>query len=252
MNRVQLGFFSLTRHSELGDDRPYLEWHQLDHMPEQYRLPGLVNGQRWASTPACRAARAAQEGDWAAVEHVVCYLMGDPVEETLDDFFSLGRQLAEMGRFPHRMPNHYKAGLALLEAHAAPGALVGPEVVPFRPNRGVQLVVEEPTGASGWDDYLRRTHAEVLPELLSTEGVAGAWVFARTPALSHPAFSDGDHRITLCYLDDEPAEVAQRMAPLLRRAWAGAPTRPLLAAPFESMMRWEWDRFAPDRGGSAR
>ncbi len=44
MNRVKVGFFSLHRHSPTGDDRPYLEWHQLDHMPEQYQLPGLVAG----------------------------------------------------------------------------------------------------------------------------------------------------------------------------------------------------------------
>ena len=44
MNRVKVGFFSLSHHSPSGDDRPYLEWHQLDHMPEQYQLPGLVLG----------------------------------------------------------------------------------------------------------------------------------------------------------------------------------------------------------------
>jgi hypothetical protein len=214
-------------------------------MPEQYRLPGLVNGQRWASTPACRAARAAADGGWDEVEHVVCYLMGDPVTQTLDAFFALGRQLAEMGRFPHRMPSHYKAGLALLETHAAPRAMVGPEVVPFRPNRGVYLVVEEPTGADGWDEYLRRTHAEVVPELLAADGVAGAWVFTTTPAVAHPAFSDGRYRFTVCYLDAEPAEVAGTLGAVLRRAWDGAPTHPVLAAPFESMMHWDWERFAP-------
>ena len=60
MNRVKVGFFSLSHHSATGDDRPYLRWHQLDHMPEQYQIPGMVLGQRWASTPACRAVRAAE------------------------------------------------------------------------------------------------------------------------------------------------------------------------------------------------
>ena len=50
MNRVKVGFFSLSNGSTTGDDRPYLGWHQLDHMPEQYQLPGMVLGQRWAST----------------------------------------------------------------------------------------------------------------------------------------------------------------------------------------------------------
>jgi hypothetical protein len=245
VNRVKLGFFSLTSRSSREDDRPYLRWHQLDHMPEQYQLAGLVNGQRWGSTPACRSARIAETDGWTDVEHLVCYLMGEPVPETLEGFFDLGRTLAEMGRFSHRMPNYYKAGLALLETHAAPRALVSAEVVPFRPNRGVLLVVEEPDGHEGWNDYLQRNHREVVPELLGTQGVAGLWIFARSSALTHKTFTEGTERFTICYLDDEPAEVADRVAGILRKSWSGSPTRPLLAAPFESMMRWDWDRFAP-------
>ncbi|HEX4244447.1 MAG TPA: hypothetical protein VHY77_02680, partial [Acidimicrobiales bacterium] len=115
MNRVKVGFFSLSHRSTTGDDRPYLEWHQLDHMPEQYQLPGLVLGQRWASTPACREARAAAVDGWAKVDHVVCYLMGNPVDETIDDFFTLGRHLAELGRFSLSLPSQYRGALRLLE-----------------------------------------------------------------------------------------------------------------------------------------
>jgi hypothetical protein len=245
MNRVKVGYFSLSRRSTTGDDRPYLGWHQLDHMPEQYQLPGLVYGQRWASTPACRKARAAEVASWADVEHVVCYLMGDPVDETLDEFLALGRRLAEMGRFSYDLPSHYQAGLRVLDTLASPRALIGPEVVPYRPNRGIYLIVEEPTDRQAWDAYLRQAHAEVLPELVSVEGVAGAWVFSTTPAIQRPGFKEGDYRMTLCYLDDEPAEVGTRLEPVLHKAWFGAPSRPVLAGPFESMMRWDWDRFGP-------
>jgi hypothetical protein len=27
--------------------------------------------------------------------------------------------------------------------------------------------------------------------------------------------------------------------------WKNTPVQPMLAAPFESMMIWDWDRFAP-------
>jgi len=248
MNRVKVGFFSLSGRSTTGDDRPYLEWHQLDHMPEQYQLPGLVFGQRWASTPECRAARVAEVADWVSIDHVVSYLMGEPVDATLDDFLTLGQRLADMGRFSHRLPSVYTGGLLLLETHAAPGALVSPEVVPFRPNRGVQLVVEEPADQDreGWDAYLQRAHAEVMPELMSVPGVAGAWVFATSPAIRRrPNFKKGRYRMTLYYLDDEPAVVAGRLAEPLRRSWKDGGTRPLLAAPYESMMRWDWGRFGP-------
>lgn len=243
MNRVKAGFFSLSHHSASGDDRSYLDWHQLDHMPEQYQLPGLVLGQRWASTPACRTARAAAVGDWSLVEHVVCYLMGQPLDETIDDFFALGRHLADLGRFPHSLPSQYRGGLTLLESHAAPRVLVSPEVVPFRPHQGIYLFVEEPSGGPDHDRFLQRLHAEIVPELVTVPGVAGAWTFATSAAIRRPMFTAGEYRMTVCYLDDEPAAVGERLAPVLERLWATAPARLLLAAPFESLMRWDWTHF---------
>jgi hypothetical protein len=243
MNRVKVGFFSLSRHSASGDDRPYLEWHQLDHMPEQYQLPGLILGQRWASTPACRAARAAEVDDWSLVEHAVCYLMGNPVDETIDEFLTFGRHLAELGRFSQGLPSQYRGGLRLLEAHASPRALISAEVVPFRPHRGIYLIIEEPTDQAAQDAYIQRRHVELVPELVSVPGVAGAWSYATTPSIRRPMFTEGSYRMTVCYLDDDPATVAERLAPVVSRASASAPVRLLLAAPFESMMLWDWDRF---------
>src|ERR1019366_5303068 len=174
MQKIKVGFFSLSHHSESGDDRAYLEWHQLDHMPEQYILPGLVFAQRWAPTPACEAVRAAAVDDWAKTAHVVCYLMGNPLDETLDEFFTLGRALAEMGRFSQSLPKQYLAGLRLLQAQAAPRVLISDDVVPFRPHKGVYLIVEAPTEPGIQDEYLQRLHTDVLPTLVSVPGVAGA------------------------------------------------------------------------------
>jgi hypothetical protein len=244
MNRVKVGYFSLTRHSTTGEDQSYLEWHQLDHMPEQYQLPGLIVGQRWGSTPACRAARAAESGDWSLVEHAVCYMMGNPVDETIDEFITLGAHLAELGRFPHRMPSEYRGALRLLEAHVAPRVLVSAEVVPFRPHQGVYLIVEEPTDQAAQDAYLQRRHTELVPELVSVPGVAGAWTFATTPAIRRSNFSEGQYRMTICYLDDEPAVVGERLAPMMERMAASEPIRLQLAAPFESVLRWDWGRLA--------
>jgi len=245
MNRVKVGFFSLSGHATGGDDRPYLRWHQLDHMPEQYQLPGLVLGQRWAATPACRAARVAGAERWSGVGNVVLYLMGEPLDETLDEFLALGRRLAEMGRFSERLPSCYQGGLRLLETWASPAALVSPDVVPFRPNRGIYLIVEEATDRRRYDGHLQRMHAEVLPGLVSVPGVAGLWVFATSSAIRRPNFDDGEYRITVCYLDDDPPAVAERLREPLADAWAEAPVRPLLAAPYETVSVWDLDRFAP-------
>jgi hypothetical protein len=245
MNRVKAGFFSLSHHDTSGDDRSYLDWHQLDHMPEQYQLPGLVVGQRWASTQACRDARSAAVADWSMVEHVVLYLMGNPLDETIDEFLRLGRHLAELGRFPVSLPSHYRGALRLLEAQAAPRVLVSAEVVPFRPHRGVQLIVEELDDGAPQDAFIQRMHIDILPELVSVDGVAGAWSYGTTPSIRRPMFTDGRYRMTVCYLDDEPSVVGERLGPLLERAWRDAPSRLVLAAPYESMMVWNWDRFGP-------
>jgi hypothetical protein len=245
MNRVKVGFFSLTERSESGDDRPYLRWHQLDHMPEQYQLPGLILGQRWASTPACRAVRAVEAGPWSQVEHVVCYLMGNPVDETIDEFLTLGRHLAELGRFSAALPSRFRGGLRLLETEAAPRVLISPAVVPFRPHRGIYLIVEAINDRSGQDAFLQRMHVDVLAQLIGVPGVAGAWTFATTPAIRRPMFTEGDYRMTVCYLDDDPVAVGENLAPVVERAWASAPGPPVLAAPFESLVSWDWDRFGP-------
>jgi hypothetical protein len=245
MNKIKLGFFSLSQGAADGDDRGYLAWHQLDHMPEQYQLPGLLLGQRWASTPACVNARAAAVEQWADTAHVVCYLMGNPVDETLDEFYALGRTLAEKGRMGRSLPSLYLGGLRLLEAQAAPRTLISSDVVPYRPHQGIYLMVEEPTGVATQDDYLQQLHTDVVPRLISVPGVAGALTFGTTPTFLRPSFSPGRYRFTTCYLDDDPATVGHRLEPVLRAIWEDAPVRPLLAAPFESMMIWDWDRFGP-------
>jgi hypothetical protein len=243
VNRVKVGFFSLSRRSPDGDDRSYLAWHQLDHMPEQYQLPGLILGQRWVSTPACRAARAAEAGAWSEVEHVVCYLMGEPVEQTIDDFYALGQSLATAGRFPRSLPSSYRGGLGLIETRAAARALISPEVVPFRPHRGIYLIVEtHPDGRPG-DVPDRNPGQGKLGELVTVPGVAGAWRYASSATSRHPRFSEGEVEMTVCYLDDDPATVASRLGAMMARASAARPTRLELAAPFESMMAWDLDHF---------
>ncbi|HEX3980904.1 MAG TPA: hypothetical protein VHW93_06755, partial [Acidimicrobiales bacterium] len=148
-------------------------------------------------------------------------------------------------RFSRSLPSQYRGALRLLEAQASPRVLISDEAVPYRPHRGVYLIIDEPAADEPQDAFLRLLHTEVLPALVSVPGVAGAWTFATTPSIRRPMFSNGRHRMTLCYLDDDPATSGGRLAPVVSRAWESAPARLVLAAPFESMMRWEWDRFGP-------
>ncbi len=181
MNRVRAGIFSLTAAAPTDDG--YLRWHLLDHMPEQYQLPGIVHGLRWIADGDYPAHRIAAHGPLGDIGNVVHYLVGEPVAETMRDFVELGRVLREKGRMPAMRPLLQISGLRLLQWDSAPQTLVSGEVVPFRPHRGVLLIVEEPGGERP-DRWLQWLRAEHYPALLAVPGAAGVWTFGSicTPA----------------------------------------------------------------------
>jgi hypothetical protein len=238
-NKVKVAAMSMSASAPDGDDSTYLEWHQLDHMPEQYQIPGLLYAQRWASTPACRAARIVESERFAAVNHVVQYLFGEPVAQAIDDWFVLGARLHEVGRFPYRLPAVLLGAFDVVSCHAAPRAQVTDEIVPYRPNRGAYVVIERPAddGAPcGWTP-------DQVKELLAVDGVAGLWTFAANAELRADRFDPVHYQVAVCYLDGDPVAAARPIGDIVTARWDGAAVTPELAAPFESMRAFEWDRF---------
>lgn len=240
MNRVKAGFFSFTAAAPRDDDGGYLRWHLLDHMPEQYQLPGIVLGMRWIADGDYPGHRLAARGVLTELGNVVHYLVGDPVEQTFDDFVALGRALRDNGRFPVVRPSLQVAGLRLLQWHAASHALVSDVVVPFRPHRGVVLIVEEPVDGRP-DAWLQWLHAEHYPELLATPGTVGAWTFGTGTGWSHRprGWHTGHQYVTVVYLDDDPLATTAALAPLIERRWRSAAVRPVFAGPLRAMIGWE-------------
>jgi hypothetical protein len=200
MNKVKVGFFSFTEITDPNEHRSYNEWHQLDHMPEQHPLPGLAFGQRWVSTPACRAAREVDEEPLRSVHYVTLYLMTEPVEETLREFIALGQRLREVNRFHVHRRSHLSGPFDLVATEAAGRVLISAEAVPYRPNYGAYVVVEELAGGTPFDVDLTK--------LVAVPGVAGAW-----------SFGSGSRQITVCYLDAAPLEVSDRLRPALTKRW---------------------------------
>jgi hypothetical protein len=230
---VVVSVVSMSQRHADGEDAAYLRWHLLDHLPEQYRLAELRSGQRWVSTPSCRAARAASEPPFEAVDHVVQYLFAEPVGPGLDHFFALGGALHRAGRMPIALPRVQVGGWRLDGAQAAHRALVGAAVLPWRPARGAYLLVERSTDA-----------AAHLDALVAVDGVAGAWRWVGASPHERLEGTEG-LTLTVCYLDDDPVEVAATLAPVLADRWAGGGVVPLLAAPFEAVVAGEWDRHLP-------
>ncbi len=234
---VTTAVVSMSARHQAGDDAAYLEWHVLDHLPEQYRLDGLRLGQRFVSTPACRAARAASVEPFDAVDHIVQYLFAGPMERSLDPFFTLGGALRQAGRMPIGLPRVQVGGWDVDRTAAAERALVGAAVVPWRPAAGAYIVVERVDPGVGLDDH--------LAALTSVDGVAGVWRYSGVEGRHLRLESTAGLILTVCYLDGPPVEVAAAVGAVLRSRWAERAVTPLLAGPFHAVVPFEWDRHLP-------
>jgi hypothetical protein len=256
VNRVRAAFFNFTAPAPAGDDiSGYLRWHALDHMPEQYQLPGILLGTRWMADGDCLDARIAGSGNLAEVGSVVNYLVTEPVQPTHDDFMELGPRLALMGRFPERRSSIQLSMPALLRWYSSPRVQISAEAVPFRPHRGVVVLVEEPVhdesvargesvdriqsvnDTAGWQSWL---HDEHYPALMELPGVAGAWMYGSSRLWRlHPDCRRDRHYVTVVYLDEDPVKSVGKLGPLLKQRWASGGVKPLFAGPLRSMVRWD-------------
>jgi hypothetical protein len=135
---------------------------------------------------------------------------------------------------------------------AAPRVLVSGAAVPYRAHRGLYVVVEEHRDGEDLVEYQRWLATEHEPALLAVPGVAGIWTFASSEKLASPRWSAGARRITVCWLDDDPLEVAARVESLesRRRDRFDATSHVTFAGPFATINPWEWDWF--DEGGATR
>ena len=241
--------FSMTRRLPDGEDAAYLRWHMLDHLTEQYRIVGFRGGQRWVSTPDCRAARAVSTDPFDSVDHIVHYLFAEPVVPALDAFVDLGAALfAAAGRMPAAsfgsgatlsLGRQIHIGVYDVVAKVASrNALVGASVIPWRPARGVYVLIEVVS--------IGGERAEVLADLAQEPGVAGMWGFRGSSHRWHSMSGDNrEFAVSVFYLDEDPVAVAGSLGMALPQRWADGSIVPLLAAPFEIVVPWEWDRALP-------
>jgi hypothetical protein len=222
-------FVSMSARHPDGADAEYLEWHTLDHRPEQSRLATVRGSVRLVSTPACRAARAVCDARYEGVDHVMTYLFADIAG--LAEFNNLAVALGDAGRIPYLLPLVERGVYGVSGMVAAPRVKVGADVLPWWPARGVYLLVER---------------GEATPtDLAAVPGVAGAW--SATTVACDPLFSTAatGQQITYCFLDDDPVDTATRLASVLRSRWSSGAVTPLFAGPFHTLVAHAWDRHIP-------
>jgi hypothetical protein len=225
---VEMIFASLSAREQSGRDADYLQWHSLDHRPEQYRIAGLRHSMRLVSTPACRAARAFSDARYSAVDHVMTYFFA--AAAAFDQFRALSEALVGERR-PLRLPSVDSNYFRLAGKVAAASARAGADVIPWRPARGVYLLLEQGLASPA--------------SLVEIAGVAGIWWHqgGHSPA---PGFSDaGGMQLSYCFLDEDPVEVAERLRGPLEQRWKSGTVVPLLAAPFYTLVPFEWTRYLP-------
>ncbi|HEX4378003.1 MAG TPA: hypothetical protein VHZ99_12710 [Steroidobacteraceae bacterium] len=223
-------FVSMSARHPQGHDADYLQWHSLDHRPEQFRLSGLRAAFRLISTPACRSARAAADPRFDATDHLMTYLFRQASD--LGPFNDLGAALGAAGRMPYLLPSVERSVYHLDGKAATARIKAGADVLPWWPFKGAYVLVEPGQHAAD--------------ELLEVPGVGGAW-WGRGNPLPPPLTtrSNAGLQITFLFLDDEPAATAERLRPRLAHRWQQSGTRALLAAPFHALVSYEWDRYLP-------
>jgi hypothetical protein len=216
-----------TRHPD-GADADYLRWHTLDHRPEQHRLSAVRASLRLVSTPPCRAARAAGQDRYDAIDHVMTYFFSDP--SGLGGFLDLAKALIGADRKLPLLPPVERGVYNVQSKSAAPRVKVGADVLPWWPIIGVYLLLER--GDAPAD------------RLLDVDGVAGVWSAASLAVDAKMASAKAGQSITYCFLDDDPALIAERLRPALEKRWSDG-VEPLIAAPFHTVVPYEWDRYVP-------
>ena len=213
--KIAFGFFSFTEITDPAEHHAYNEWHQLDHLPEQFPLAGIVYGQRWVSTPACRAARAVSEPD----------ARSDPLRHLLPD----GR--ADRGD-ARRLLRARRASCTGSTGSTGTAARTSPvrSASATRPRRRAcwcrprrcrsartaasTSIVEELRDRDALADYERWLATSTSPRCWRCPASRACGRSRAREELTSPRWTAGARRITVCWLDDDPLEVAARLAPL--------------------------------------
>jgi hypothetical protein len=208
-----LGFFSFTEVTDPSAHEAYNAWHQLDHLPEQFTVDGLTFGQRWVRSPRCQAAEASTSPLLERFHYLTLYLMRD--EGVLPAFFALAERLRAEDRFFAARRALLSGPFDVVGRWAAPRVAVSAEAVPFRPSRGVHVVVGPPVDGA---------------EMVGRPGVAGVWQFADAP---------GGRTVTLAFVDGDLWQASAAIGTATGTAgaveWAG---------PLERVDAFRWDWFA--------
>lgn len=272
MTFADASFISLATLTDATQHHAHNAWHQLDHLPENLLLPGVLHGQRWVRTPACAAASGPATAPFDDFQYLTLYWFRPPVEDSIGHWAALAEQSFQWGRRPEVAwtARPYMGFFRPVKGYAATRIDISAPTLPLRPNRGIYLAVSQVAV-----DAADRTEVEArfrwydrvgLPDLVSRPGVAGAWSLVDDAALAPASWTQREQqapgqaagraedqadttalRVTVAFLDEDPLTVAASLAednPLVPAP--DGPETLLFAGPLQTIEPWTWDWFDAD------
>lgn len=244
----QFGFMSFVRLEDPSVKKEYNAWHQLDHLPENRALPGVIWGDRWSLTAECKKLA---QGVHRNIDYVGMYWFASPVDQALADWTQLGEDSFQWGRGP-LLPGVKRDMLAFfkpVKGYTTPEARVSAEVLPMRPHTGVHISVTQFDDAHSLETHESHTREdlETIPALLQVEGVIGAWTFSYHSAQRHSSLPfegsaelpQGSMRVRVSFLEGDVLEVAQRVQAIEAQVDSVEGSTLLLSAPLQTIIPWK-------------
>jgi hypothetical protein len=207
-------------------------WYDLEHLPPNIALPGIMSGKRYVAPPDLHPVREPAErlegfADGRGVHVTVYTLHGDPVQ-VLVDMTSTRDVLEDAGRMFAPEKKIVRAGdaMTLSWCVADPALKADPADVPHLQHTAIRAVMRR-----GGDD---RARDDVAAAAVEVDGVHAV--------LGHRSINDPSLDLDLYVLEGDPVAVTRA-----GRAAApyGSDTEVLLDAPFRVIVPFDYG-FADD------
>jgi hypothetical protein len=201
-------------------------WYDLEHLPPNIALPGIMSGKRYVAPPALHEVREPADrldgfADGRGVHVTVYTLHGDPAQ-VLADMTSTRDVLEDAGRMFAPEKKIVRAGDAMTSSWgvADPALKADPRDVPHVQHTSIRVVMRR-----GGDDAAR----DVAARAVAVDGVHAV--------LAHRSINDATLDLDLYLLEGDPAAVtraARAAAPY------GADADVVLDAPFQVIVPFEY------------
>lgn len=209
-------------------------WYDLEHVPPNVWLPGVMLGNRYVAPPELHAARVVTEGSPFADRRgtfLTIYTLCEPPDETIATMSTLRDKLyaEERMRFPAEKKTVRDGdAMALVGARSSDDLRLPAAEVPFLGHTG--LLVIQRRGPESVSEWYRNEWAAAA---VSAAGVHGVMTLRSS--------RDASHETDLLFVEGDPAAAAQAVR-------AAAPHHPdaevLVDAPFLRIepLNYPWAR----------